>query len=93
VKTLNQKQSEYYIADINADYSLLVANTCTPLKKIVRFRKDKPRCKLEKKHAQRQEDVTDSVVNRYWVMRLSVLYTKSYVKQCYIQDDQNSLCT
>ena len=41
-------------ADIDSDHNILVAKICTILKKIIRFRKRRPRWDLEKLHAQRQ---------------------------------------
>ena len=41
-------------ADIDSDHNLLVAKFRTGLKKIIRFRKSRPRWDLEKLYAQRQ---------------------------------------
>jgi hypothetical protein len=42
-------------ANIDPDHNLLLANICTRLKKIIRFRKGKPRWDSEKLCAQRQK--------------------------------------
>ena len=42
-------------ADIDSDYSLLLENVCTELKKIVRLRRGRPRLDLEMLCAERQE--------------------------------------
>jgi hypothetical protein len=43
------------VADTDSDHNLLVAKICTRLKKIIRFRKRKPRWDLENLYAQRQK--------------------------------------
>ena len=43
-------------ADIDSDHNLLVAKTCTRLKKIIRFQKRRPHWDLEKLFIQRQRE-------------------------------------